>query len=394
MKHLTLPIGEVPDEILPQLEYAVAFAADGIRKHSVNLGSRTIELELDDDANENVVAENVSQLVERYRSPEFGLSSKVFFEQRADVKNFDAWQELLERRWVTEVGDGHVILRGLAARMVDAIDAKIRETFVTEFGAEHERYPATIRAETLDRCNHFTSFPEHVDFVAHLRSDVTNLKAFADDCRAEGWQPRHHEGRMGAHSFAISPSCCYHCYEGMEGWDLGSANRAVTTVVGCHRYEGTNLTTMSRLRAFTMREIIWVGHPRYVISSRHRADELMVEWARSWGLHCSFETANDMFFTDDFSVKASFQRQQEAKRELRMLIPQESRSISVFSSNFHSNTFGKAFHITAGDRPAASACIGWGYERMAYAVFSQFGLDSTDWPDAIRHDVERFTGPL
>jgi len=101
-----------------------------------------------------------------------------------------------------------------------------------------------------------------------------------------------------------------------------------------------------------------------------------------------------MFFTDDFSVKASFQRQQEAKRELRMLIPQESRSISVFSSNFHSNTFGKAFHITAGGRPAASACVGWGYERMAYAIFSQFGLDPALWPEALRTDVERLTGGL
>ena len=120
----------------------------------------------------------------------------------------------------------------------------------------------------------------------------------------------------------------------------------------------------------------------------------MVSWATSWGLHCTFETANDMFFTDDFSVKASFQRQQEAKRELRMLIPQESRSISVFSSNFHSNTFGKAFHIIAGGRPAASACVGWGYERMAYAIFSQFGLDPALWPEALRTDVERLTGGL
>jgi hypothetical protein len=394
MRTLQIGFGEVQEEILPQLEYAVAFAADGIRKHALNRGNRSIDLELDDQADAEVIERNVSALIERYRNPEFGLSSKVFFEQRPDVRNFDAWSELLERRWVTVVGDGHVILRSTAARLVDAIDAKIRESFVREFNAEHERYPATIRSETLDRCNHFTSFPEHVDFVAHLRADVTNLKEFAEDCRAEGWRPAHHEGRMGPHSYAISPSCCYHCYVGMEGWNLGDSSRAVTTVVGCHRYEGGNLTTMSRLRAFTMREVVWVGHPRYVISSRHRADDLMVSWATAWGLHCTFETANDMFFTDDFSVKASFQRQQEAKRELRMLIPQEDRSISVFSSNFHSNTFGKAFNITAGDRPAASACVGWGYERMAYAIFSQFGLDPREWPEAMRSDVERLTGGL
>ena len=135
-----------------------------------------------------------------------------------------------------------------------------------------------------------------------------------------------------------------------------------------------------------MREVIWVGHPKYVLDSRHRADALIVEWAKDWGLECTYETANDMFFTDDYAVKASFQRQQEAKKELRMTIPSEGKDIGVFSSNFHSTTFGKAFNITVNGRTATSACLGWGYERMVYGIFSQFGFDVEQWPNGLRRD--------
>ena len=172
----------------------------------------------------------------------------------------------------------------------------------------------------------------------------------------------------------------------MAGWTLEQPGRCITAVLGCHRFEGANQTTMSRLRAFSMRQVIWVGHPRYVLESRAKAEELIERQARRWGLHCRLETANDMFFTDDYAVKASFQRQQEAKKELQALIPQEDKWISVISSNFHSSTFGKAFDIKTGGRPAASACVGWGLERLVYAVVSQFGFESADWPTGLRED--------
>jgi len=286
------------------------------------------------------------------------------------------------------VGQGHVILRGPAAQLLSLINSKIEKEFVSAFKSELEIYPATIKCKTLDRCNHFTSFPEHIDFVAHLKSDVDVLNKFSSECKEGGWASERHEGRMGENDFAISPSCCYHCYEGMEGWDLTAPGRCTTMTVGCHRYEGANHKTMSRLRAFHMREIVWVGQPRFVIEGRAKAEELIVQWAKDWEVVGTFETANDMFFTQDYAVKASFQRQQQAKKELKLLIPSENVSISVFSSNFHAMTFGKAFNISVGGRPASSGCLGWGFERFVYAIFSQFGLDVEKWPSTLREEFK------
>jgi len=391
MAELTLSLRDVEPMYLRQLEYAIAFASDSVKTHRIDSESGTVHVELFPDADEDATREKLLQLIERYRRTEFGLKSHVYFEQHPEVQVVDAWRELLQRRLITVVGDGHVVLRGLAARLHGMIDAVVLRDFATPFDAETEVFPATILSATLDRCNHFTAFPEHVDFVAHLKPDVDVLGEFAEACRTGPWHAGLHDGRMSVHDFAISPSCCYHCYEGMQDWDVTPPGRCVTAILNCHRYEGANQGTLRRLRSFHQREVIWVGHPKFVLEARELADTKLVELARRWGLNCSLEIANDMFFTDDYAVKASFQRQQAAKKELRALIPQEKEEISVISSNFHSTTFGKAFNIRVNGRAAASACLGWGLERIVYAVLSQFGFDPASWPDGLQEDFQHFS---
>jgi len=390
MPKVTVPIAGVDKDYVSQLEYALSFASQNILSYRITDNPLTIEAELSDDDSQDAVSRKIQELVERYQRREFGLLSQVHFEQKRDLPIVDAWNGLLERKWATAVGQGHVILRGPAAQVAGLIEWKVNTVFAKTFGAERELYPATILCKTLDRIHHFTSFPEHIDFVSHLKGDLDVLNGFSNECRESGWSPVLHEGQMAETDFAICPSCCYHCYEGMEDWELAPPGRCTTMAVACHRYEGANHRTMSRLRAFTQRDVVWVGHPKFVIDGRAKAEEMIVQWAREWELVGTFETANDMFFTQDYAVKASFQRQQQAKKELRLLIPQEEQSISVFSSNFHAMTFGKAFNIKVGGKPASSGCVGWGYERWVYALFSQFGFDFDQWPAILKEEFETY----
>jgi hypothetical protein len=387
MPIVTIPIEGIDKEELAQLEYALTFASEDIV--TARIVDSTIEADVKTaDACESA-SQKIRELLKRFSKAEFGLPRDVHFSQERDLPVIDAWNELLERRLVTPVGQGQVILRGLAAQVMSLIDSKVQREFADYFGAELEIYPSTIENRTLHRCAHFTSFPEHMDFVAHLKQDLDVLNGFSGDCREKGWSPELHDGRMGMSELAISPSCCYHCYEGMEGWQIKPPGRCVTATLACHRYEGANHRSLSRLRAFTMREVIFIGQPKFVIDSRAKAEERIVKWARDWELACTFETANDMFFTEDFSVKASFQRLHQAKKELRLQLPGEQQSLSVFSSNFHAVTFGKAFNITTNGRPATTGCIAWGYERFVYAVFSQFGFDVKSWPKGLREEFEQ-----
>lgn len=382
----TIPAAGLDAESRSQLEYSLSFASEDIVSYQIAGDNSAVEIEVATEAAREPVAQKVQELVKRYQQREFGLVKNVEFQRERDLPVADAWAPLVERRWVTQVGQGHVILRGPAAELLSLIEKKVND-FAANFQAQREFYPSTILCKTLDRIHHFTSFPEHIDFVAHLKGDLDVLNQFSADCREKGWSPARHEGRMGDNDFAICPSCCYHCYEGMENWQLEGLGTCTTMAVNCHRYEGANHRTMARLRAFTQRDVVWVGHPRFVMEGRAKAEELIVQWAKDWELVGTFEVANDMFFTQDYAVKASFQRQQQAKKELRLLIPFDNQSISVFSSNFHSMTFGKAFNITQGGKPATSACVGWGYERWVFAIFSQFGLDWEKWPERLREDL-------
>jgi len=338
MHRLLVPIKGVDRDHLSQFEYALAFVSEDIVSYSVDPVDLTAKVDVTTVEACSAVEQRINELVQRYERGDFGLPKRVYFRQSRQLPTIDAWQGLLDRKWITPVGKGHVVLRGLAATLVALLEVKIDTMFSRAFCAEREFYPSTILCETLDRAHHFTSFPEHMDFVAHLKPDLTIIKEFEKQCREEGWSAVAHKGRMAEHDYAVAPSCCYHCYEAMEGWRLASPGRSVTATLGCHRYEGANHRSLSRLRAFTMREVVWVGHPDYVVESRRKAEELIVQWAKDWELAGTFETANDSFFTNDYSVKASFQRQQQAKKELRLEIPAEGHSISVFSSNFHGTT--------------------------------------------------------
>jgi hypothetical protein len=386
MPKVSIPLGDVDSDYLSQLEYALSFASEELLSYRINNESSLIEADVVSEEALDRVTRKIEELVKRYGRREFGLAKAVHFQQERELPVLDAWTGLLERKWVTQVGQGHVILRGQAARLASVIDARIDRIFGEAFQAEREFYPATILCKTLDRIHHFTSFPEHIDFVAHLKSDLDVINQFSNECREKGWSPQAHQTRMADNEFAICPSCCYHCYEGMENWQMEAPGRCATMTVNCHRFEGANHRTMSRLRAFTQRDVVWVGQPKYVIDSRAKAEQLIVQWAKDWELACTFETANDMFFTQDYAVKASFQRQQQAKKELRLLIPFEQQSISVFSSNFHAMTFGKAFNISLGGKPATSGCIGWGLERWVYAIFSQFGFEVDKWPTKLQEE--------
>ncbi len=388
MQQINLPITGIDKDYLSQLEYALAFASEDIGSYRINEETSTVEVEVKPGGDRESVSRKVQELIERYQRREFGLPKVVHFSQERDLPPVDAWAGLLERRWATPVGEGHVVLRSHAARLMSLIDSKVQKQFAREFGAELEIYPSTIKCETLDRCNHFTSFPEHMDFVAHLRQDLDVLNQFSSDCKAEGWSTKAHADRMAEPDFAVSPSCCYHCYEGMEGWDIEAPGRCATATLACHRYEGVNHRSLARLRAFTMREVVFIGQPGYVIKARAKAEEIIIQWAKDWELGCTFETANDMFFTKDYSVKASFQRQQQAKKELKLAVPSDQDSISVFSSNFHASTFGKAFNISVRGKPATTGCIAWGYERWVYAIFSQFGFEIAKWPAGLRAEFE------
>ncbi|SEC35758.1 aminoacyl--tRNA ligase-related protein [Paenibacillus sp. GP183] len=371
-----------------QLKYASAFVDEHIRDIRIEDGH--IRIEHDSPAGNEVIAERVNRLVDRFSKGDFGFKENILFEHRVSTPyQGDIITELVTRKNIKVLEPGLFIFREPFSTLMRFLDYSFVNKIAQRFeGLQEESYPAVIHTETLNKTNHFTSFPEHIHFLTHLREDLDVIEGFSQSIRdAGGWkqdQPLDLDRHMPKPNFTMNPSTCYHCYEGLQDETLEGEGIVVTAISKCHRFESKNHSDFGRLLDFSMREIIFVGKPDFVKENRLKSIEYLKELAMEWKVDSFMEIANDPFFTNDFQTKASFQRNQEMKYELRLTVPYQNKSIACSSVNFHSNTFGNAFNIKMGKRNAVTGCVGFGIERWAFAFLAQYGLDDQQWPAAFR----------
>lgn len=371
-----------------QLKYACAFVDEHIE--NIEIDERSIRIVHHSPLGNEAIEERVNRLIDRFSKGDFGFKENVLFRHEAAVPyRGDIIAELAGRKTIKVLEPGLFIFREPFSSLMRFLDHAFVTRIARRFeGVREESYPAVIHCDTLNKTNHFTSFPEHIHFLTHLREDLDVIEGFSQSIReAGGWKqdaPLDLDKHMPKPKFAMNPSTCYHCYEGLQDEVLEGDGLVVTAISKCHRFESRNHSDFGRLLDFSMREIIFVGKPDFVKENRLRSIEYIKQLAVEWDVDCWLEIANDPFFTNDFQVKASFQRNQEMKYELRLSIPYLNKSIAVSSVNFHSNTFGTAFNIKMGKRPAVTGCVGFGIERWAFAFLAQYGLDESRWPAGFR----------
>src|SRR5438132_3914389 len=114
MPSVVVPISSLDADFRSQLEYALTFASEDIVSYRFDDEKSTIEAEVATEAVRETVSEKIQELVKRYEKREFGLPKAIEFKCERELPIIDAWSGLLERRWVATVGEGHVILRGMA----------------------------------------------------------------------------------------------------------------------------------------------------------------------------------------------------------------------------------------------------------------------------------------
>jgi seryl-tRNA synthetase len=371
-----------------QVKYASAFVDEHIRNIRIEDGH--IHIEHESPAGTEAIEERVNRLIDRFSKGDFGFKENILFEHKITAPyQGDIISELIESKSIKVLEPGLFIFREPFSSLMRFLDYSFVNKIAKRFeGMQEESYPAVIHCETLNKTNHFTSFPEHIHFLTHLREDLDVIESFSQTIReAGGWsqeQPLELDRNMPKPAFTMNPSTCYHCYEGLQDETLEGEGIVVTAIAKCHRFESKNHSDFGRLLDFSMREIIFVGKPDFVKENRLKSIEYLKELAVEWNVDSLLEIANDPFFTNDFQVKASFQRNQEMKYELRLTIPYLNKSIACSSVNFHSNTFGNAFNIKMGKRNAVTGCVGFGIERWAFAFLAQYGMDEQQWPSTFR----------
>jgi seryl-tRNA synthetase len=141
------------------------------------------------------------------------------------------------------------------------------------------------------------------------------------------------------------------------------------------------------MQSFRMQEIVLIGSSEAALGHRESWLPRAVALLSGLGLDITQEVANDPFFGRPGRVLTRGQLEKELKFEL--LAPVDGDGlVAIASANYHEDHMGLGFDISLeGGGPAHSACMGFGLDRVALALFSMHGVELTSWPMSVRQGL-------
>jgi seryl-tRNA synthetase len=382
---LDRPVPEALGDELARRLYFISPAIAGYELVRAGGAIRSVRLRLDRPADLDQLRRKLHAVVDgdvlAQRRP---VPARVWRSARHDRPAAPAFPELVARRTATRPAAGQVALAEPMVSLIDRLDGLLRDIAVTEFGAAPMRYPTLLPTSVLARCGYLTSFPQHVMFATWLHADLDVYREFlAGAERGEDIDAL--VGRLSAGAgYCLPPTMCYHTFHQFAGGELAGPT-TVTARGGSFRFESRYESDLERLWDFTIREIVFLGDRADVTGCRQRFLERTGALLDELGLAGHAEVANDPFFGNARTAEAvSTQLMLALKYEARLYVAAD-RTVAVGSFNVHDRLFTDAFGIgLPGGEPAASACVGFGLERLAYAVACQHGPDPRGWPELLR----------
>jgi seryl-tRNA synthetase len=279
---------------------------------------------------------------------------------------------------LTPLGIADVVIGEPLVTLIRLLDDAFRE-LATGFGATQAAYSSLLSVDYLERLRYFDAFPQNVLFPVHLTTDIDTAQQYVErTLDSEGRPPRDGFEGFAPRDRVLAPAACFHVYQGLEGRQLAT-DTAITTLGRCYRYESRNAMLIERLWDFSMREVVFVGTPAYVRSSREESQRRVLELVDRWGLGGSLVPGHDPFFLRGARPDAVVDPQ--PKFELRLDLPYKDADFACASFNVHGTFFGSVGEITGPTGDVAwTGCAAFGLERWAWAILARHGLDPDAWP--------------
>lgn len=249
-----------------------------------------------------------------------------------------------------------------------------------EDGAEAMRFPPGMNRAYFETSGYMKSFPQLAGTVHSFCGSELDHMSLLQCMEVGGDWTKGQE----ATDIVLTPAACYPLYptvarrgrlpEGGGLFDLQSY---------CFRHEPSK--DPARQQLFRMREYVCMGTEEHVTEFRQRWMDRGVEMMKSVGLDVTIDVANDPFFGRAGKMLANNQRDQNLKFELLIPITSTAKPTACMSFNYHQDAFGTKWGLYLEDGATAhTACVGFGLERIALALFHTHGLEVEAWPESVR----------
>lgn len=258
----------------------------------------------------------------------------------------------------TFVAPGIAVLESEEVAVFDALETRFQDIAVA-LGARPATGPALLPEEGLARLDFFRNFP-------HLGLPVTTL---TDQARAElacgeasTPSPEHPLLATGCY---LPTATCYGLLVAQQDRDMDTPE-VLTSIGRCFRNE-EHYDGLRRLRAFHMREAIYLGSQEGVVDHLSRATEFVLGLADQLGIKVRKEPATDPFYLGD-GARSLLNQLDPVKFEF-----ESDDGTAIASVNRHRNFFGERLGISFEGEPAYSGCLAFGVERWVHALLHVHG---------------------
>ena len=247
-------------------------------------------------------------------------------------------------------------------------------------GAEAIRFPPGMNRAYFEKSGYMKSFPQLAGTVhSFCGCELDHVSLMK--CMDEGgdWT-----GEQKATDIVLTPAACYPLYPTVaKRGRLPAAGGLYDLQSYCFRHEPS--TDPARQQLFRMREYVCMGTQDHVTDFRQRWMDRGVQMMDAVGLTVEIDVANDPFFGRAGRMLANNQRDQNLKFELLIPVTSAAKPTACMSFNYHQDAFGTKWGLELEDGSTAhTACVGFGLERIALALFAHHGLDVKDWPAHVR----------
>ena len=293
---------------------------------------------------------------------------------------YGAYQdELLSAGLLVPMGVRGVYGRGTDfERVIERFDALVSREGA-KLHPEVMRFPPIFSRANYEKIDHIHNFP---DLMGSLHTfcggDHEHRDMLGKFERKEDWSRD-----LVASEVMMTPAICYPLYPTVSGTKLPDGGRRVDLQGYAFRHEPSD--DPARMQIFRMHEFVRLGTPAEALEHRTFWLEKGAEIFRSVGLNVEKVVANDPFFGRGGKVQKAIQREQNLKYEFVVPICSTEKPTAIGSCNYHLDHFGVAFDIRTHDGEVAhSACVGFGLERVALALFKTHGLTLAQWPSHVR----------
>jgi len=277
------------------------------------------------------------------------------------------------------MGVGGVYARtGLFEQVIDGLTALISGYRPAD--AEIFKFPPVMSRAQVERSGYLKSFPHLLGCVNCLHGTEPEIRAVVESAGAgKDWV-----GALRATDLVLAPAACYPIYPMVAArGPLPADGLRFDVTCDCFRHESSH--ELGRFQSFRMREYVCVGSPDEVVDFREQWKIRAIELANQLALPHHTTAASDPFFGRAGKMMAVSQVEQELKFELLIPINSIENPTACMSFNYHQAHFGETWGIeTTPGGLAHTACVAFGMDRLALAVFATHGIALEAWPRSVR----------